>query len=222
MPILAGFVYALRNPRDRLLTGCDPAVASLGDGACAHQRGIVLAQHPDRREVWLEPWSDFGLELLRRNNVPEMMTHLGGPETEEQLVARHQRYLEYWRLGTARMFRVVIAGVPQGVGLVGYWEKTWRDTPVYESGWSTEPAFQGRGIAARALAAALEHAARVGSRRYVHAFPSIENLPSNALCHKVGFKLLSESDFEYPPGHTMRCNDWRFDLDQLSGGRMPA
>ena len=73
--------------------------------------------------MWLEPWSEFGLELLRRNNVPEMMTYLGGPETEEQLVARHQRYLEYWRLGTARMFRVVISGVPQGVGLVGYWRR---------------------------------------------------------------------------------------------------
>ncbi len=120
------------------------------------------------------------------------------------------------------MFRVVIPGAPQGVGLVGYWEKTWRDTEVYESGWSTEPEFQGRGIATRAVTAALEHAARVGSRRYVHAFPSVENLPSNALCRKVGFRLLSESDFEYPPGHVMRCNDWRFDLDQLSGGRMPA
>jgi hypothetical protein len=26
---------------------------------------------------------------------------------------------------------------------------------------------------------------------------------------------VSESDFEYPPGHMMRCNDWRFDLDVL-------
>ena len=120
------------------------------------------------------------------------------------------------------MFRVVIAGVPQGVGVVGYWDKTWRDTLVYESGWSTEPEFQGRGIAARAVAAALEHAARVGSRRYVHAFPSVENAASNALCRGVGFRLLSESDFEYPPGHLMRCNDWRFDLDELSRGREPG
>jgi RimJ/RimL family protein N-acetyltransferase len=182
----------------------------------------VLAQQLDRREVWLEPWSDSDLELLRRNNVPEMMTYIGGPETEEQLVARHHRYLEHWRLGTARMFRVVIAGVPHGVGVVGYWDKTWRDTLVYESGWSIEPEFQGRGIAARAVAAALEHAARVGSRRYVHAFPSVENAASNALCRSVGFTLLSESDFEYPPGHMMRCNDWRFDLDELSSGREPA
>ena len=181
-----------------------------------------MAQHPDDAEVWLEPWSDLGLELLRRNNVPEMMTYIGGPETEEQVAARHQRYLEYWRSGTARMFLVMIPGVPQGVGLVGYWEKDWRDTQVYESGWSTEPAFHGRGIAARAVTAALEHAARFGSRRYVHAFPSVENLPSNALCRKVGFRLLAESDFEYRPGRVMRCNDWRFDLDQLPADGTPA
>jgi hypothetical protein len=30
---------------------------------------------------------------------------------------------------------------------------------------------------------------------------------------KVGFELLGEYDFEYPPGHLMRCNDWRLDLN---------
>jgi hypothetical protein len=75
----------------------------------------VVTQESERPEVWLEPWSDSDLDLLRRNNAPEMMTYIGGPETEEQLVARHQRYLERWRLGTARMFRVVIPDVPQGV-----------------------------------------------------------------------------------------------------------
>jgi RimJ/RimL family protein N-acetyltransferase len=176
----------------------------------------VVAQQSDHPDVRLQPWSRSDLELLRRNNVPQMMTYIGGPESEEQLAARHTRYLEYWRLGTARMFRVVIPDEPQGVGVVGYWDKTWRDSLVYESGWSIEPGFQGKGIASRAVTAVLEHAARVGSRRYVHAFPSIENGPSNALCRTVGFTLLSECDFEYPPGHMMRCNDWRFDLDQLA------
>jgi hypothetical protein len=26
------------------------------------------------------------------------------------------------------------------------------------------------------------------------------------------FTLVGACDFEYPPGHVMRCNDWRFDL----------
>ena len=51
-----------------------------------------------------------------------------------------------------------------------------------------------------------------GKHRYVHAFPSVENAASNAICRKVGFTFLGAADFEYPKGHFMRCNDWRFDL----------
>ncbi|TYK98131.1 GNAT family N-acetyltransferase, partial [Streptococcus dysgalactiae] len=28
----------------------------------------------------------------------------------------------------------------------------------------------------------------------------------------LGFVLMGEHDFEYPPGKLMRSNDWRFDL----------
>jgi len=50
----------------------------------------------------------------------------------------------------------------------------------------------------------------------VHAFPSVDNPPSNAICRKLGFELLEAIDFEYPPGSggVLRCNDWRLDLDQ--------
>ncbi|HVH31866.1 MAG TPA: GNAT family N-acetyltransferase, partial [bacterium] len=48
--------------------------------------------------------------------------------------------------------------------------------------------------------------------QFLHAFPSVENGPSNAICRKLGFTLQEEADFEYPPGHSMRCNDWRLDL----------
>ena len=51
-----------------------------------------------------------------------------------------------------------------------------------------------------------------GERRFVHAFPSVDNAPSNAVCRKTGFVLLGDYEFEYPPGSFMRCNDWRLDL----------
>ncbi len=37
-------------------------------------------------------------------------------------------------------------------------------------------------------------------RRYrsLHAFPSIDNGPSNAVCRKAGFTLLGHHPFEYP------------------------
>ena len=46
----------------------------------------------------------------------------------------------------------------------------------------------------------------------MHAFPSVENAPSNAVCRRLGFELVEECESEYPPGTPMRCNDWRLDL----------
>jgi len=40
----------------------------------------------------------------------------------------------------------------------------------------------------------------------------VDNTPSNALCRRVGFTLVGTCDFEYPPGHAMRCHDWRLAL----------
>jgi RimJ/RimL family protein N-acetyltransferase len=48
--------------------------------------------------------------------------------------------------------------------------------------------------------------------RFLHAFPSVGNAPSNAICRKLGFTLLEECEFEYPPGTFMQCNDWCLDL----------
>ncbi|GAA0687714.1 GNAT family N-acetyltransferase [Kitasatospora atroaurantiaca] len=171
-----------------------------------------MAEWAGGPQVRIEPWADHALDLLRRLNAPEMTEHLGGPETEEQILARHQRYLAIAGSGTGRMFRVVLLPEREEVGSVGYWERVWRGETVYETGWGVLPQFQGRGIAAAAVAAAVRCAAAEGKHRYLHAFPSLDNPPSNAICRKAGFSFLSECDFEYPPGTSMRCNDWRLDL----------
>jgi len=46
----------------------------------------------------------------------------------------------------------------------------------------------------------------------MHAFPSVDNAPSNAICRRLGFELLEACEFEYPKEHFMTCNDWRLDL----------
>ena len=74
------------------------------------------------------------------------------------------------------------------------------------------PEFQGQGVATRATQAVVERARGEGKHQFIHAFPSVDNLPSNAICRKVGFALQGEVDFEYPPGKFMRCNDWRLNL----------
>jgi RimJ/RimL family protein N-acetyltransferase len=159
--------------------------------------------------VRIEPWSEGDLPLLERLlGDPAMMAHLGGPESPGQIRDRHARYLA----GAARdpQFKVVVDG--EGAGWVGYWERGWRGQEVYETGWAILPRFQGRGLAAGATALALDHAQAARRRRFVHAFPSVGNAPSNAICRRLGFTLLGERDFEFPPGSTMRCNDWRLDL----------
>ncbi|MFF7182901.1 GNAT family N-acetyltransferase [Streptomyces sp. NPDC008121] len=164
--------------------------------------------------VRLEPWaaSDFG--LLRAMNAPELMEHLGGPETEEALVTRHRRYVDLSAdtTGAGRMFRIVLLPEEVAVGGIGFWKKEWRGETVYETGWAVLPGFQGRGAATAATRAVAEHAGAEGTYRFLHAFPGTDNGPSNAVCRKAGFELLGEEPFEYPPGRPMRCNDWRLEL----------
>ena len=162
--------------------------------------------------VQLQSWSEGDLPLLQKLlGDPEMMAHLGGPESPEQIVRRHQRYLQLPE--TDHIFKILLDGTAETVGSVGYWEKTWRDQLVYELGWQILPAYQGRGIATRAAEAAIGHARQRPKHQFMHAFPSVSNAASNAICRKLVFTLLiEECQLEYPPGHSMTINDWRFDL----------
>jgi RimJ/RimL family protein N-acetyltransferase len=163
--------------------------------------------------VRLESWGKGDLPLVRRlMGDPAMTEHLGGPESEEKLVERQGRYERLADTGTGRMFKIVDVATGEAAGSVGYWDKDWRDQRVYEIGWMVLPESQGRGIAGAATAQAIQAARSEQKHRFLHAFPSVENLPSNAICRKLGFTLLEECDFEYPAGNSMRCNDWRLDL----------
>jgi len=161
--------------------------------------------------VTLEPWGAGDLPLLERlMGDPRMTEHLGGPESPDKLRERHGRYQRLE--GGDRMFRIVDAASGDDAGSVGFWAKQWRDEQVYEVGWMVVPELQGRGIAVAATAQAIELARRDGEHRFMHAFPHVDNVPSNAICRKLGFALLEACEFEFPKGHFMTCNDWRLDL----------
>jgi len=163
--------------------------------------------------VQLEPWGENDLALVRRiMGDPAMTEHLGGPENEEKLAERQERYTKLDDSGGGRMFKIVDGETGGALGSVGYWEKDWRGGTVYETGWSVLPEHQGRGLASEATRLVVDEARRQQRHRYLHAFPSVENAPSNAICRKLGFELLGAQEFEYPKGHWMRCNDWRLDL----------
>ena len=161
--------------------------------------------------VNLEPWGAGDLPLLERlMGDPSMTEHLGGVESPDKLRERQSRYerLE----GGDRMFKIVDLASGADVGSVGFWTKDWRDELIYEVGWMVVPGFQGRGIAVAATAQAVELAKREHKHHFMHAFPSIDNAPSNAICSRLGFELIEACEFEFPKGHFMSCNDWRLDL----------
>ena len=166
-------------------------------------------------QLRLEPWSARDLPLLRQLNAPEMTEHVGGPESEEKLLERQDRYVAGGTAGAGGMFTIVVLPHEKAAGSIGYWERVWHNETVYETGWSVLPSFQGRGLAAEATFAVVELAKAERRHRHLHAYPSVDNPASNAICRTVGLELLGECDFEYPPGHLMRCNDWRLDLTLL-------
>jgi len=156
--------------------------------------------------VALAPWTEDDLPLVQALlGDPAMMEHLGGPEDPEKIVARHRRYV-----GSPGVFKIVVDGV--GAGWVGFWEHEWQGEQIYEIGWSVLPGFQGRGLATTGTRLALQEARASDGPRAVHAFPTPDNGPSNAVCRKCGFTLLGEVDFEFPKGCWAVSNDWFYDL----------
>jgi RimJ/RimL family protein N-acetyltransferase len=156
--------------------------------------------------VTLRPWANDDLWLLHATlGDPTMMEHLGGIESVEQIERRHARFLNSHDMFTVWEGEAI-------VGSVGFWEKTWRDEEVYETGWMILPKYAGRGLATQAALAVISLARSEGKHRFLHAFPNVENAASNAVCRKAGFTNLGEFTFEYPKGRWMQCNDWRIDL----------
>ncbi|HZR41181.1 MAG TPA: GNAT family N-acetyltransferase [Ktedonobacteraceae bacterium] len=177
------------------------------------QGKFPTSEGPNQNTVRIELWGESDLTLLKKLlGDPAMTEHLGGPESDEQLAERHARYLRLADIGRDRMFKIIYEATGEAIGSVGYWERTWHGEQVYETGWSVLPAFQERGIATAATTQAMSQARLDGLHRFVHAFPSVDNPPSNAICRKLEFTLVEECEFEYPKGHFMRCNDWRLDL----------
>ena len=155
----------------------------------------------------IEPWGEGDRALLEKLlGDPEMTTHLGGPESPEKLTERQARY----EVAGSRQYKILVDG--DDAGWAGYWEREWHREHVYEMGWSVLPRFQGRRVATTATRRLIDIARAEGTLRSVHAYPSIENAPSNAICRRLGFELIGEYQFEYPKGHFMRCSDWRLDL----------
>ncbi len=166
--------------------------------------------------VGLAPYSERDLELtLALETDPDVMKELGGPSTREQLLPVHARRLQSEARGGMWMV-ITLAGdgltEPRRVGQIGVFRsRTGGEEGPDEVGWSVLPAYQGRGVASRALALLLELLRGRGEPEVVHAFPGVGNAPSNALCEKLGFELLGQISVTHR-GQLLRCNEWRLRL----------
>jgi hypothetical protein len=70
-------------------------------------------------DVLLEPWSANDLPLLEKLlGDPDMMAHLGGPESREQIFQRHQRYMRLPE--TDHLFKIIWGPNSEAVGSIGY------------------------------------------------------------------------------------------------------
>ena len=139
--------------------------------------------------VRLRSWSEGDSPLLTAANTPAMTTFLGGPESPEDVVRRHEKYLRLHREGAARAFAIL--DEEEAVGWVGWWHTERDGSAAAEMGWFVVPEAQGRGVARAAVELAVaDAAALLPAGRMLYAFPAVENAASNALCARAGFARL--------------------------------
>jgi RimJ/RimL family protein N-acetyltransferase len=166
-------------------------------------------------ELSIRPYSEGDMWVLEKTlGDPTQMVHLNGPESSEKLQKRHKLFLAMSADQKAGcMYTVTMGPENAPVGNVGYWEADQDGQKGWETGWFVLPEFQGKGIATAAIGMLVSKVAKL-DRRYIFAYPSVDNAPSNAICRKLGFVLTEEVDSEYPPGSgkALRVNIWRLDL----------
>lgn len=56
--------------------------------------------------ISLIPYTDADLPLLIALNAPDLMEHLDGPESDDQIHKRHEKYVSAASSGTTRVFTI--------------------------------------------------------------------------------------------------------------------
>ena len=153
--------------------------------------------------VTLRPWLPEDRPLLDAFNTPAMTAHLVAPESTAELEQRHLRYLKEDLPG--RMLVILDGSEP--VGSIGYWETLDGGEVVWETGWGVLPQHQGRGLARLALQELIAVVRADGRHGEIHAYPAVDNAPSNALCRRAGFSLRTTTSFPFR-GEELLSNDW--------------
>ena len=162
----------------------------------------------DQSTVRIKPWGEGDLPLLKKLlGDPAMTEHLGGPESDEQLIKRQARFERLTESGNGRMFKIVHEATGEAVGSVGYWDSTYQGEDMYEMGWSVLPAFQGQGIASAAVTQALVIAQADGRHRFLQSLWPRSRFPENgSSSRRRSLRCLAHSSRrERPPRTPVLC-----------------
>jgi RimJ/RimL family protein N-acetyltransferase len=138
---------------------------------------------------------------------PEIMRHIGGPRPEVEVRDSHRHRLELMEQGIARMYKIVTDGYDGVLGTIGIWKIDWKGPQTFEMGWFVLPEHQGKGVASEAARLIISQSRSDPGIHFVHAFPSVSNVASNAIARKIGMRNLGEFDNEGFAG-VMHCNNW--------------
>jgi len=179
-------------------------------------RVALLLGHdePMADAIELVPYEARDLELtVALETDPVVMRELGGPTPRAELDTVHDRRVRSDEFGDLWLTIVLRGGddEPRRIGQIGVFNSAPAGEAVHEVGWSVLSAYHGRGIGSRALAMLIARLRADGDRDPIHAYPSVGNAASNALCEKLGFELAGQASFPYR-GTELRCNHWRLRL----------
>lgn len=143
---------------------------------------------------------------------PRMMEHLGGALPMEGLAEKLRRDVASTAAGETWILKIIPdPDTSTAAGTVVVWDHEIQGETFTEIGWMILPEFQGRGLGSEAVRAVLSRAKQEGRWHVINAFPPVSNPASNAMCRKMGFSLINETDFEFR-GRILRCNQWQLDL----------
>jgi RimJ/RimL family protein N-acetyltransferase len=142
---------------------------------------------------------------VRMRCDPVMMADLGGPLPREGMEAKVARDVKD-AAADVSWIKMIIPDESTPDVVAGT-VTLWQEEGLTEIGWMVLPEFQGRGLAKAAVREVLHSAKdRWGP---IHAYPGVENGPSNGICRSLGFELLEEQEKTFA-GRVLRSNHWVF------------
>jgi RimJ/RimL family protein N-acetyltransferase len=154
---------------------------------------------------------------VRMRCDPVLTAETGGPMRREDVADKVRRDVAEVAAGGAWILMVLAGPDDREVaGTVTVWRHDEAGEPVSEIGWMLLPEHQGQGLARAAVREVLDRE-RV-ERRWgeLHAYPSVTNERSNALCRAVGFRLVGRREVQF--GEVLRpAFDWAWSAEATAG-----